>query len=48
MRFDADPAFNPNPVIPEVRPVAVAINLSGTAERCDPLVAAADSRACSP
>jgi type IV fimbrial biogenesis protein FimT len=48
LRFDAEASFNPNPSILDVRPVAVAINLSGMAERCDPLAAAADSRACSP
>lgn|ERR1017187_5336545 len=48
LRFDADASFNSDPAMPVVRPVAIAINLSGMAERCDPLVAAADSRACSP
>ena len=40
-------ACNP-PATPSIRPVAIAINLSGMAERCDPLAAAGDSRACSP
>jgi type IV fimbrial biogenesis protein FimT len=48
LRVDANGSFNPDPVTPNVRPVAIAINLSGIAERCDPLVAAADSRGCSP
>ena len=48
MRFDSDPSYNPNALLPNVRPVAVAINLSGMAERCDPMVAVGDSRACSP
>lgn len=48
LRFDAAASYNPNPEAPNIRPVAVAINLSGIAERCDPLAAAADSRACSP
>ena len=48
LRFDAAASFNPDPVTPNVRPVAIAINLSGMAERCDPMAAAADSRACSP
>lgn len=33
---------------PTVPPRAIAINLSGTAERCDPLVASGDSRSCAP
>jgi type IV fimbrial biogenesis protein FimT len=48
MRFDAAASFNPVPATPNVRPAAIAINLSGMAERCDPIAAAADSRACSP
>jgi type IV fimbrial biogenesis protein FimT len=48
MRFDSDPSYNPNALLPNVRPVSVAINLSGMAERCDPMVAVGDSRACSP
>jgi type IV fimbrial biogenesis protein FimT len=48
LRFDADASFNPNAATLDVRPAAIAINLSGVAERCDPLAAAADSRACSP
>jgi type IV fimbrial biogenesis protein FimT len=48
LRFDADGSFNPNPATPDVRPAAIAINLSGVAERCDPLATGADSRACSP
>ncbi len=48
LRFDAAASYNPNPTTPNVRPVAIAINLSGMAERCDPLVATGDSRACSP
>ena len=48
LRFDAAASVNPNPATPNVRPVAIAINLSGVAERCDPIAAAADSRACSP
>lgn len=48
LRLDAAAAYNPDPTMPNVRPAAIAINLSGMAERCDPLVAATDSRACSP
>jgi type IV fimbrial biogenesis protein FimT len=48
MRFDSAASYNPNPTLPNIRPIAVAINLSGIAERCDPMVAAGDSRACSP
>lgn len=48
MRFDADVRFNPDPTTPNIRPTAIAVNLSGMAERCDPLVAVTDSRACSP
>jgi len=48
LRFDSDPSYNPNVLTPNVRPVSVAINLSGMAERCDPIVATGDSRACSP
>jgi type IV fimbrial biogenesis protein FimT len=48
LRFDAAASFNPNPATPNVRPAAIAINLSGIAERCDPLAVAGDSRACSP
>lgn len=48
LRFDSDPSYNPNVLTPNVRPIAVAINLSGMAERCDPMVAVGDSRACSP
>ncbi len=47
--FDVDGSCATLPTAaPDVRPTAVAINLSGMAERCDPLVAATDSRACSP
>jgi len=48
LRIDPDASYNPNPTTPNVRPVTISINLSGMAERCDPLAAAADSRACSP
>lgn len=48
LRFDASANFNPNPASPDVRPAAISINLSGISERCDPLAAATDSRACSP
>ena len=48
LRFDANESFNPNAAAPDIRPAAIAINLSGIAERCDPLAAAADARACSP
>ncbi|MBP9713359.1 MAG: prepilin-type N-terminal cleavage/methylation domain-containing protein [Sterolibacterium sp.] len=33
---------------PEIRPRAIAVTLSGVAERCDPLVGNTDSRTCSP
>lgn len=48
LRIDPAASYNPNPTTPNVRPVSIAINLSGMAERCDPLAAAGDSRACSP
>jgi type IV fimbrial biogenesis protein FimT len=48
LRIDPAASFNPDPATPNVRPVSIAINLSGIAERCDPLAAAGDSRACSP
>ena len=48
LRVDPAASYNPNPTTPNVRPVSIAINLSGMAERCDPLAAAGDSRACSP
>ena len=51
MRFDPNAVYNPNPSHPNVRSTAISINLSGIAERCDPVIAltnAADSRACSP
>ena len=35
LRFDADASFNSDPAMPVVRPVAIAINLSGMAERCE-------------
>ena len=48
MRFDSDPSYNPDPTTPNIRPIAVALNLSGMAERCDPMALVGDSRACSP
>lgn len=33
---------------PEVPPRAISINLSGVAERCDPLAVSSDSRTCAP
>jgi len=48
LRFDSSASYNPDPTQPNIRPIAVSINLSGIAERCDPMVAAGDSRACSP
>ncbi len=35
-------------VPPDVLPRAITVNLSGVAERCNPLVASTDSRSCSP
>jgi type IV fimbrial biogenesis protein FimT len=48
LRIDADASYNRDPLVPNVRPTAITINLSGMPERCDPLALAGDSRACSP
>jgi len=43
LRFDPTPAY-----ANDVPPAAVAITLGGMATKCNPTVAAADSRACPP